>query len=154
MPKTSKKKVNDIEAFTRQLQAHGMKATAQRLAVHKVMMELVHGSADMVYERLSASGEVKISRTSIYNILSDLADNGIYKRRLSANNKMYFDVNNFKHIHLYDSVNNEFRDVLDDELLEEVEARIKGRRFRGYKVDGVDLQIICHPTGRKNTMLK
>lgn len=149
MPKTSKKKVNDIEAFTRQLQAHGMKATAQRLAVHKVMMELVHGSADMVYERLSASGEVKISRTSIYNILSDLADNGIYKRRLSANNKMFFDINTYRHVHLYDSRNHEFMDVEADELLSAVEYGLKRRRFRGYKMDDIDIQIICHPTRKK-----
>ena len=40
------------------------------------------------------------------------------------------------------------------ELLEMVESRIKSKRYRGYKVDGVDIQIICHPTTRKNTVTR
>lgn len=148
------KDLSPMDRFKSVLKRHSLKATPQRLAVHEAMLSLGHASADQVSEWISAKGSARVTVASVYNILTQMTLLGVYTHRFSANNKMYFDVNNFKHIHLYDSVNNEFRDVLDDELLEEVEARIKGRRFRGYKVDGVDLQIICHPTGRKNTMLK
>lgn len=151
MKKTGRRP-SDEEAFRKRLGAKGLKVTAQRLAVHGAMSELIHGSADAVYEMVR--DKCRIRPSTVYNILSELADNGIYGRRFSANNKMYFDVNGFKHLHLYDTVNNEFKDVMDDELLEMVESRIKSKRYRGYKVDGVDIQIICHPTTRKNTVTR
>ena len=77
---------------------------------------------------------------------------GVYSHRLSANNKMYFDVNTFTHIHLYDSVNNEYKDIMDEELVELIESKIKNKRYRGFKVDGIDLQVICHPTAKKNVV--
>ena len=36
----------------------------------------------------------------------------------------------------------------DEELLSWVEAHFKGRRFRGYKIDGIEVQLLCHPTRR------
>ncbi len=141
---------SSMEEFRRTLKLHSLKATSQRLMVHQAMLELGHASADMVCERIGRRpGGRGISVASVYNILTQLASLGVYQHRLSGNNKMYFDVNTFKHMHLYDSVNNEYRDVLDDELLAMVEERLKGHRFRGYKVDSVDIQIVCHPSGRK-----
>lgn len=78
---------------------------------------------------------------------------GVYNHRLSANNKMYFDVNTFNHIHLYDTENNTYKDVIDDELFSEVLSKIGKRRFRGYKIDGVDISILCHPTKRNTHSL-
>ena len=106
-----------------------------------------HASADMVQERIGE--ECKISTVSIYNILSELADNGIYSRRYSPNNKMYFDVDPSRHVHLFDSRNNEFLDVGDLDLIPLVEAGLKRKRFRGYKMDNIEIQIICHPTRKK-----
>ena len=36
----------------------------------------------------------------------------------------------------------------DDALMEWLEAHFKGRRFRGYKIDGFEVQLLCHPTRR------
>ena len=68
---------------------------------------------------------------------------------MSSNNKMYFDVNNFKHIHLYDKVNHYFKDVQDDEFIEMIESKLSHKRFKGYKIEGFDMQIICRPTRKK-----
>lgn len=138
-----------MDRYKAVLKRHSMKATPQRLAVHEAMLALGHASADQVCDWIDERGTVHITVASVYNILTQMALLGIYSHRLSANNKMYFDVNTFKHIHLYDTVNNEFKDVMDDELLEMVESRLKGRRFRGYRIDGVDIQILCHPTNKK-----
>ena len=138
-----------MDRYKAVLKRHSMKATPQRLAVHEAMLALGHASADQVCDWIDERGAVHITVASVYNILTQMALLGIYSHRLSANNKMYFDVNTFKHIHLYDTVNNEFKDVMDDELLEMVESRLKGRRFRGYRIDGVDIQILCHPTNKK-----
>ena len=68
---------------------------------------------------------------------------------MSANNKMYFDVNTFKHIHFYDKANHEFRDVIDDELVKLIESHLSRKRVKGYKIDGFDIQLVGHPTRKK-----
>jgi len=151
---TQSKDISALDRFKSLLKRHSMKATPQRLAVHEAMLALGHASADQVCEWLAERGGTRVTVASVYNILTQMTLLGVYSHRLSANNKMYFDVNTFKHIHLYDTVNNEFKDVMDDGLLETVESRIKGKRFRGYKVEGVDIQILCHPTTRKNTVTR
>ena len=140
------RKAPDMETFKALLRRHSLKATPQRMAVHEAMMELGHASADMVSEAIGNAGKVKVTVASVYNILSQLALLGIYHHRLSANNKMYFDVNTDRHIHLYDVRNNTYRDILDDELMDLIDAKLSRRRFRGYKVEGVDIQILCKPT--------
>lgn len=143
------KSAPDILQFKNILREKGLKATPQRLAVHDAMLKLGHASADMVAGQMEDAGISRITIASVYNILSTLADLKVYSRRLSSNNKMYFDVNTFKHIHIYDKANNEYRDVIDDELINLVEGKLKGRRFRGYTVDNIDIQIVCHPSRRK-----
>lgn len=146
---TATRTAPDLIRFKDILKEKGLKATPQRLAVHEAMLKLGHASADMVAEQMESAGFTRITIASVYNILSTLADLRVYSRRMSSNNKMYFDVNTFKHLHLYDRTCNEYRDVLDDELVGLVESRLKGRRFRGYTIDHVDIQIVCHPTRRK-----
>lgn len=140
-----------MEEFKALLRKHTLKATPQRMAVHAAMMELGHASADMVCETVAREGKVKITVASVYNILTQLALRGIYRHRLSANNKMYFDVNTYRHIHLYDIVGNTFRDIEDAELMDMIDSRLARKRFKGYKIEGVDIQILCKPT-RKGTM--
>lgn len=148
MPR-SKKQPKDMEAFKKLLQSHDLKATPQRIAVHQVMMELVHASADTVYEAIVKQGGCKITQASVYNILSGLADEGIYSRRMSSNSKMIFDINAYRHVHLYDTRNHEFMDIEAEELLAAAVQGIRRRRFRGYKIDDIDIQILCHPTRKK-----
>lgn len=139
---------NNLESFTELLHSFNLKATGQRVAVHTAMLELGHASADMVKEKIEQKG-CKVTVASVYNILAQLALLGIYKHRLSANNKMYFDVNTSKHMHLYDVCNNTYKDIVNEELQKKVEDVLMKQKFKGYKVDGVDIQIICHPSHRK-----
>ncbi|MBQ8839598.1 MAG: transcriptional repressor [Bacteroidales bacterium] len=142
-------KCPDIEEFKMLLRKHSLKATPQRIAVHEAMMTLGHASADMVTEVIKEKATAKVTVASVYNILTHMAMLGIYNYRLSANNKMYFDVNTFKHIHLYDHENHTFKDVIDDELVSLIESYLCRKRFKGYKVEGVDIQLIGRPTRKK-----
>lgn len=139
-----------LEEFRNLLKKHALKATPQRLAVHEAMTALGHASADMVTEEIRMKGTTKVTVASVYNILTHLAMLGIYDYRLSANNKMYFDVNTFKHIHLYDCDNHSFRDVIDDELIALIESYLMRKRFKGYKIEGVDVQLIGRPNRKKH----
>lgn len=138
-----------VEEYREILKKHSLKATPQRLAVHEAMSELGHASADMVTEAIKAKGTAKVTLASVYNILTHMAMLGVYNYRLSSNNKMYFDVNTFKHIHLYDKENHIFKDVVDDELVSIIESYLGRKRFKGYKIEGIDIQIIGRPTRKK-----
>lgn len=137
-----------LDDFRTQLRRHGLKATRQRLAVHEVMMGLGHASADMVREELVQRG-LHVTVASVYNILSGLADVRIYGRRLSAASKMFFDVIPSRHIHLYDRENHIFRDLVDEELSMLVASHLRRRKFKGYTVEDIDIQLIAHPTKSK-----
>lgn len=143
-----------IEEFKKLLKKHSLKSTQQRLAVHNAMLKLGHASADMVTEEIRSQGTTNVTVASVYNILSQIALLGIYDHRMSANNKMYFDVNTFRHIHLYDYVNNTFKDVIDDDFMDNLDAYFAKKKFKGYRVECVDVQIVCRPSRsyvKKNT---
>lgn len=146
-----------IEEFKKLLKKHSLKSTQQRLAVHNAMLKLGHASADMVTEEIRSQGTTNVTVASVYNILSQIALLGIYDHRMSANNKMYFDVNTFRHIHLYDYVNNTFKDVIDDDFMDNLDAYFAKKKFKGYRVECVDVQIVCRPSrsyAKKNTAEK
>ena len=66
MKKTGRRP-SDEEAFRKRMGAKGLKVTAQRLAVHGAMSELIHGSADAVYEMVR--DKCRIRPSTVYNIL-------------------------------------------------------------------------------------
>jgi Fe2+ or Zn2+ uptake regulation protein len=141
-----------IEEFKQTLKKHSLKATPQRLAVHEAMISLGHASADMVTEAIEMKATTKVTVASVYNILTNLAMLGIYHYRMSSNNKMYFDVNTFEHIHLYDKENHVFKDVIDEELLNLINSHLARKRFKGYKVESIDVQIVGRPTRKRYTV--
>lgn len=143
-----------MDRFRNVLKAHSLKATPQRLAVHEAMLRLGHASADMVTDEIRKSCDTKVTVASVYNILTNMAMLGIYHHRLSSNNKMYFDVNTFKHFHIYDCENHEFKDVVDNELVELIENYFSKRRFRGYSIEDIDIQLIGKPTRRKKLAMQ
>ena len=138
-----------IEDFKAILKKHSLKATPQRLAVHEAMISLGHACADMVTEAIKEKNTAKVTLASVYNILTRMAMLGVYNYRLSANNKMYFDVNTFKHIHFYDQDNHVFKDVVDDELVALIESHLSRKRVKGYKIESFDIQLVGRPTRKK-----
>jgi len=138
-----------LASFKNLLHKHGLKATGQRLAVHEAMLDLIHGSADTVSAHIAAKGEQKVSVASVYTILSQMAELGIYTRRMGGGSKMVFDVRSGNHLHLYDLETDSFRDVPDDDLIDLIERNVR-RRFKGYTIDHIDVQFVCRPSKRKN----
>ena len=137
------------ERFRNLLKSHGLKVTPQRLAVHNAMLSLVHANAETVSQFIASAGGKKISVSSVYNILNQMAELGIYRKRLSSDSTLYFDAVPANHIHLYNYVSNEFKDIQDPELLALVEESIKRHRYRGLKVERVEVNVICHPSRKK-----
>ena len=142
------KGIPDIIQFKRLLRDRGLKATPQRSAVHEAMWNLVHAGAEEVAAWIQQHGSVRVSPASVYNILTLLSDLGIYSRRSSRSGRMIFDARVTPHLHLYDTESETWRDLEDEELMRWVEAHLKGRRYRGYRIDGFEVQLLCHPTRR------
>ena len=139
----------NLDEFKLILKKHSLKATPQRLAVHEAMMSLGHACADMVTQEIKEKSSAKVTVASVYNILTHMAMLGVYNYRMSANNKMYFDVNTFKHSHFYDSENHTYRDVIDDDLVAMIESHLGRKRFKGYKLESIDIQLIGRPSKKK-----
>lgn len=139
----------ELLKFRAQLKRSGLKVTAQRLAVHKAMMSLGHASAETVRDWIATGTTTKITVASVYNILSQMASLGIYSQRTSTDSRMYFDCNTLPHMHMYDYENHVFRDIPDEELYREIMQRLGKRRFRGYRLEGVDIQFLVHPITRR-----
>ena len=146
MKKTS---MPDLEEFKAMLRSRDLKATPQRLAVHEAMMALVHASAEQVTGYLRVTSRTEITLTSVYNVLNQMTEAGIYAKRTSQDNRMYFDINAFNHVHLYDEVNHVFMDFDDRGLLELVAKAMGGRKMKGYNIERADIQLICRPTRKK-----
>ena len=142
-------KAMNMEQFRTALKRHSLKATPQRLAVHQAMLELGHASADMVTDAIRRTSGTNVTVASVYNILTQLSGLGIYRHRMSANNKMYFDVNTFRHIHIYDCENHCYRDLIDEELLGLIETYLGRRKFRGFRIEDIDIQLVARPTKKK-----
>lgn len=145
----NKKVVKDLDSFKVFLKKHSLKATPQRIAVHEAMMAMGHACADQVAEHIQANGGDKITKASVYNILRELALLGLYGYRTSRTNKMFFDVNAFEHPHMYDVENNVYRDIMEEELVTIVDDYLGHKKFKGYTVEGFDIQILVRPSRRK-----
>ena len=137
--------IPNLVQFRRMLGEKGLKATSQRLSVHEAMIALGHANAEDVSKYLAERG-TPVATATVYNILSALADLKIYGRCSGRSNKMYFDARAGRHLHLYDTRSEAWRDLDDEELLSWLEAHFKGRRFRGYKIEGFEVQLLCRPT--------
>ena len=138
--------IPNIDQYVLLLRNKGLKATPQRLAVHEAMIALGHASADMVCEWIAANSGQPISTASVYNILVQMTEINIYGRRMSPDNKMYFDIDPTRHVHLYDSKSGQYKDYIDPELSLMVEDHLKHRKIKGYRMEGVDIQIVVRPT--------
>lgn len=142
------KTIPDENKFRAMLKSRGMRATETRMAIHRAMMSLEHATADQVAEWLAKENDVAASVSSIYSVLQQMAVAGIYAYRLSADSKRYFDVCNFSHPHLYDRKNGVYKNLPDEEVREQIVALLKRHRFRGYTIEDIDVQVVCHKRGQ------
>lgn len=138
--------ISATEKLREFLKSRSLKATPQRIAVHEAMLALEHAGADQVAAYISEHGTVQVTTATVYNILTQFSDLGLYARRMSPDNKMIFDFDASPHIHLFDSKAHNLVNVSDDGILDLISAQMRRRRFRGYKIDYAELTLVCHPT--------
>lgn len=123
------------------IQQTGLKATPQRIAVYKEMQNLGHACADMVAENLKESFP-SLTVATIYNVLDSFVEVGLLVKRFSSNNKMYFDVNTYDHVHIYDEQLNAYKDYNDPVLVKMVTDYLNKVEIPNFKFRTVDIQIL------------
>ncbi|MBO5764365.1 MAG: transcriptional repressor [Bacteroidales bacterium] len=123
------------------IQQTGLKATPQRIAVYKEMQNLGHACADMVAENLKESFP-SLTVATIYNVLDSFVEVGLLVKRFSSNNKMYFDVNTYDHVHIYDEQLNAYKDYNDPVLVKMVTDYLNNVEIPNFKFRTVDIQIL------------
>ncbi len=123
------------------IQQSGLKATPQRIAIYDVMKKLGHASADMVATTLK---DVFPSLTvaTIYNVLESFVEVKLVVKRFSSNNKMYFDVNTYEHVHLYNELDNSYIDYNDPELTKLVADYFRDKVIPNFNLKNIEIQLI------------
>ena len=134
------------DKFKAILKKKEMKETPQRLAVHSVMCKLVHAGAEDVWKELSGVPGLRITKSSVYNILEEMCSRGIYSKVLTPDSRMVFDVCAEPHMHLVCENEGPVMDIENDELTDKINDYFKRRRFRGFKIEGIRTCVLAHPT--------
>lgn len=124
------------------LKQKGLKATPQRIAVYDAMRALGHASADDVRQSIGSAGQMDITVATVYNVLQSLTEAGLLHRRLSANNKMYYDITMKDHCHIYDEATHTITDFNDSGLTEIVNDYIRKKKINNFDLNYVDIQLM------------
>lgn len=133
--------VQQVKQTKEILQKNNLKATPQRVVIYEIMKQLGHASADMIYQQIEGRFQTMTVAT-VYNVLESFVEAGLVKRRMSSNNKMYFDINTYNHCHLYNPITNTYVDYDDKELISLVEEHIRKKKITNFNLSYVDIQLI------------
>jgi len=136
----------NLDKFKITLKAKGLKSTPQRMAVHKAMLALEHACAEQVAAEIKLKGGTPITTSSVYNILSQLSSIGIYRQVSTPDSKMFFDIETLPHAHIFNKKTNELVNIPDEGIMQIVGEHFLKKRFRGLKVENIDITLNCRPS--------
>lgn len=122
------------------LKSHSLKSTPQRIVIYQIMKNLGHASADMIYHEIGDQFQ-SLTVATVYNVLESFVEAGLLQRRLSSNNKMYFDVNTYNHCHLYFLDDNTFLDHEDLQVIRMVEDHFRNKKIKNFELANIDIQL-------------
>lgn len=95
---------------------HGIKASAQRVAVATYVLETAdHPSADIVWQEVQKDFPM-ISRATVYNTLNLFVSKGLLREYFITEGNIVFDPNLKRHHHFIDDDSNAIHDVPWDKI--------------------------------------
>lgn len=99
------------ERVARVLEAHGVKATPQRLAIGRLMLaEPCHLSAEQIIAALRAA-DSRISKATVYNTLNLFCSHGILRAVAVDPNRLVYDSTTTPHHHFFNEDTGELIDI-------------------------------------------
>lgn len=135
-------KINRMKDPRDIIKATGLKATPQRLAIYKAMLNIGHASADMIIEYL-VKEELNLTIATVYNVLESFEKTGIIRKLSSDGIKMYYDINTTDHPHIFCEESNTFMDynMGSEELINSITKHIKKNKIKDFDVNGIEVLI-------------
>lgn len=143
-----------IQTFTAFLQQRGLRKTPERFTILAAVMTL-QGHFTVEQVRVAAdSGDMHVSRGTVYNTIQLLVDSGLVRRhRFGSHAPVYEVVHGVRsnHHHLVCRVCGKVREVSDVQI----ERQIKSRHFDTFHTDYYTLSIYgvcsrCQRRGRRS----
>jgi len=102
------------QEISKQLEAHGISPTAQRLAVAGVLLARPqHLTAEQVHARVNSEAR-KVSVATIYNTLKLFSERGLLHEVVVEPGRIFYDSTTSEHHHFYDVETGEISDIPAD----------------------------------------
>ncbi len=131
-----------IDKIRNALNSHGLKATPQRIAVYRAILQLKnHPDTDQIIAKVTAENPT-ISGGTIYKTLDTFAEYNIISRIKTDSGRMRFDHITENHHHLYDKSTDRIVDYTDEKLNLMISDYFKKKSIEGFKPTDIKLQII------------
>lgn len=122
-----------------------MKVTPQRLyTLCYFLQHKNHPTIDELYQYL-LTVIPNISKTTVYNVLEDLAHAQILEKIPTIDGKMRYDMQIEPHFHLIDISSYTIMDIEDNELIEMIQKHVHQKYGQKYDIKNIHLEIEIKP---------
>lgn len=102
--------------LVRELEAHGVKPTAQRLRVAEILMSApTHMTAEQILAQVQI-GDDRVSKATVYNTLNVLAQRGLVRQIHLDPERSVYDSTRFAHHHFHNVETGELVDIAPDQI--------------------------------------
>jgi len=129
-------------SFARRCREHGVRVTAQRLAVYRALAEdPSHPTADVIYRRLRGAMP-SLSPATVYRVLESLVQDGLLRRVSTTGGAGRFDANLAPHQHLICRVCGRMTDVHAPAVPAVEVGRVAAQVRPRFVVEDVDVRIV------------
>ena len=126
--------MNNNDSFIQKLRASGLKATAQRIEICKVLFNRNKTFHFTIYD-LSKVLNKKISLATIYNTVNAFKKKGYLKEISINSDKNYYDTNISDHHHFFNESTNELIDLNNHEVENiKIKKNIPGKKIKSVEV--------------------
>ncbi len=134
--------MNSITKSVRnKLASKGLRVTPQRMSILEAIIELAnHPSVEQIIE-LIREEHPNIATGTVYKVLDTLVDSNLITRVHTTKDVMRYDGDIENHHHLYCSTCDVIEDYYDEELDMILKDYFKTKKFSGFIVEEVILQI-------------
>ncbi len=126
--------MNNNDSFIQKLRFSGLKATAQRIEICKVLFNRNKTFHFTIYD-LSKVLNKKISLATIYNTVNAFKKKGYLKEISINSDKNYYDTNISDHHHFFNESTNELIDLNNHEVENiKIKKNIPGKKIKSVEV--------------------
>ena len=127
--------------FRKRLSEKGLRVTPQRINILEAVYLLDnHPTVENISDYIRES-HPNIATGTIYNVLETLVKNNLIKKVKTDADIMRYDGIVENHHHLYCTECDIIEDYVDTELDEILTNHFKNKKFKGFKIDDIVLQI-------------